>query len=153
MTKFIDVTAQDMHGATVQWREYITKNLGYDHGITCSVSVSNGKCEVFMSGTDAFQEAARPYGSDHVGRLFLVENHAQDDEWDAICKSVWQRLKKAMPRDERELRASMKMMGGIIERAPSFTSAVGKMIAERIKATRDEATKHMIEHHGWQVAE
>lgn len=147
MTKFIDVNARDLLGAANQWNDYITGTLGYDCDVGVQVGFENGRGSVWLRAGDKFQ-AGVPYG-DIIGRCGVVLVCNPEDEFEPFCQSVWDRLKKLMPRDERELRAGMKMMGAFIESAPSFTSAVGKMIAERIKATRDEATNYMIEHHGW----
>lgn len=152
MTQFIDITTRDLIGAAAQWREHLTGTLGYDYEITVQVGTNNGKCELYLRADDKFQcPEGHSYSDNQVGRFSFLETASVDEDWDAICNRVWDRMKTAMPRDERELRAGMKMMGSIIEQAPSFKSAVGMMFAERIKAARDEATNYMIEHHGWKT--
>jgi hypothetical protein len=155
MTTFIDVSVRDLLGASAQWRSYVTDKLGFDSDISVQVGLDGGKPFVWITAKDAFQKNPdRPYAyGEQTGALTILENYAVDAEWGFVCSDVWERLQKAMKRDERELRFSMSAMGGLIERAPSLTSAVGKMIADRIKSARDEATQYMIEHHGWQPAE
>lgn len=151
MTKFIDMSIRDINGACVQWAAHLKNHLGYDYDVTVQAGINNERGEVYIRGGDKFQEAHTTYSSDHIGRTFHIEAFAVDEDWDAVCKRVWEKLGKSMQRDERELRAGLKMMGGIVEHAPSFTSLVGKMFAERIKTARDEATNFMIEHHGWKA--
>lgn len=143
MTQFKDVTVTDLAGAAEQWRKYITDTLGYDYDLTVDVGLHNGKGQVYLRCSDLFQK-----DSDYsrvVGRLSLIENFALDHDWDAACALVWERLKNAMPRDERELRFGLSSLSGAIEHAPSFTSAIGKMFADRMIAARDELSNHLIE--------
>lgn len=151
MTKFMDVTARDMHGAAVQFESYVRDRLGFDYTIEARVVAKGQRFEITVTGTDKWQQDGRY--EHRVGQLYASQTGHLDCEFEDVCKLIWEDLQKAMQRDERELRYGMKLMGGFIEHAPSFTSAVGKMVADRIKAARDEATNYMIEHHGWQAAE
>lgn len=154
MTKALDMCARDFSGATKQWADYIKGNLGYDYDVTADVTIRGDRLQIYLVGKDTFQRKNEyDYGSDQVGRLGIAAVHDIATDWDEICKDVWAQLQRAMPRDERELRFSMEAMGGFIEKASSLTSVVGKMIAERVKAARDEATNYMIEHRGWAPAE
>lgn len=141
--KFIDITARDMSGAAKQWADYVTGTLGCDYGISIEVTVTHKGGTVWLRGYDKFQD-----NTEHrhqVGRLSYIDSFDVTDEWEAICDRAWEKLKRAMKRDERELRHGLGVMGGVIEHAPSYTSAVGKMLAERILAARDEASAHLIE--------
>lgn len=149
--KFIDATARDMQGAAIQMERYIRAQLGFDHSVAAEVTATPRGFQIYARGQDDFQQAS---GWEHrIGQLSLIENAKPEDDFESACKRAWERLERAMKRDERELRHGLKLMGALIEGAPSFTSEVGKLFAARIKTARDEATNHMIEHHGWKPAE
>lgn len=141
--KFIDITARDMSGAAKQRADYVTGTLGFDYSVLVEVAVTQKGGNLWIRGSDKFQE-----NTEHryiTGRLAYLDAFDADAEWEAICDRAWEKLKRAMKRDERELRHGLGVMGGVIEHTPSYTSAVGKMLAERILAARDEASAHLIE--------
>lgn len=146
--KITDTTAKDQIGIVWLLRAYVVDKLGFDGNVNVEVRMGDGKGSLYISGHDKFQQDDRY--EHRVGQYWDENNFTTDEDWAEVCKRSWEKLQKAMQRDERELRYGMKTMGILIERAPSFTSAVGKMIADRIIKTRDEAHAHMIEHHGWQ---
>lgn len=147
MKKISDMTLSDLRGAFVQFENYIRGELGFDYSIKVSIEMEPERVTIWCAGDDAFQKDVN-YGH-KVGHLACIVHAKPDDDYEATIREMWDRLQKAMRRDERELRFGLKRMGGILEEGKSFTSHVGKMFAERIKAARDEATNYMIEHHGW----
>lgn len=151
MTKIRDIGFADLLGASVQWRAYIRDTLGFDNQIRAEAGVSNDEAHVYLAGRDLFQEYT-DYNR-KIGQLHLMETANVDSDWDEFSVQIWERLQKAMKRDERELRHGLTVMGGVIEHSKTYTSAVGKMLADRILAARDEASAHLIEFRQAQPAE
>lgn len=142
--KISEISFIDIVGACAQWTDYVKTTLSYDNDIGVQCGLSNGRLEVWIRAGDAFQKGV--HWDRVVGRLSCLQHFTLEDDWEESCKLVWERLKSAMQRDEREIRHAMSSMGSVIEDSTSFTSAVGKLFAERIRTARDEVNQHMIEH-------
>lgn len=144
MTEFLDVSARDLSGAVQQFRSYISGTLGFDELAHAEIGVKNGDARIVMHGHDSFQKSER-YDR-KVGQLCIVEEFPLDSSWEEMIAAAWEKLNRAMPRDERELRHSMTALGGALEHSTTYTSAVGLMLVERIKKVRDDATAALIEY-------
>jgi hypothetical protein len=144
MTAFKDLSVADMIGASKQFEDYLKEHLGFDFDVRAEISVVNSKGQVYLRGGDAFQKDAEY--SRKIGQFFLIEPCSLDADWEAHCEMLWKKLQKAMPRDEREMRHGLAAMSGIIEHAPSYQSAVGKMLADRVLKLRDEVNDNLIEY-------
>ncbi len=59
MTKFMDVTARDMHGAAVQFESYVRDRLGFDYTIEARVVAKGQRFEITVTGTDKWQQDGR----------------------------------------------------------------------------------------------
>lgn len=138
-----DMTPTDFQGAARQWLGYLTGKLGFDYALEAQVRIGPDRIDVWLYAQDKFQEAGRY--ENRVGQLCSSQSFAMDSDWGEACKQVWEKLQNAMPRDEREMRHGLRLMGSFLDDAPTYTSAVGKMLAERIRALRDEVTGNLLE--------
>lgn len=148
MTKVSELSARDIAGAAHQWNDYLTNTLGFARAgryqdSAASVDVSGSQITVKLYGHDSFQ-ADTDY-SRKVGQLFHSQPYPMDADWDEVCTATWDALKRCMPRDERELRHSMQIMGKVIEDGKGYETEIGSLIANRIKAVRDDANGKLIE--------
>lgn len=141
--KIIDVSSRDFAGAVVQWLGYLKADLGFDHDVAASVNVGAENVTIAWHGADQFQKLTQ--WEDHIGEQeYCNAVFPHDAEWEDVCVQVWDRLKAAMRKDERELRHGIKLMGRMLEKG-TYESAIGKMIADRIRSVRDDASAHLIE--------
>lgn len=141
--KIIDVSSRDFAGAVVQWLSYLKVDLGFDYDVAASVNVGAENVTIAWHGADQFQKLTQ--WEDHIGeQKYCSAVFSHDAEWEDACRQVWEKLQSAMHKDERELRHGIKLMGRLLEKG-TYESAIGKMIAERIRAVRDDASAHLIE--------
>jgi hypothetical protein len=142
-TKLTDMKPVDFQGAAEQWRKYLAHTLGFDNTIQAEIRFCGDAVTVWLYGNDKFQD--RGSYEHRVGQVIWSNSFAMDTAWADVSASVWDKLQKSMRRDERELRHSLNVMGGYLEEVPTYTSAIGQMISERIRAVRDEVTGNLLE--------
>lgn len=131
-------TLPDLQGETAHFRRFLLENLGFDTICQCEINVKHDKVEVNINAEDKFQRA-RSYG-ERIGEVKIWESGPSIVE---LIDEAWVVLNKAMHRDERELRYGLAQLGDAIE-GDGFVSEVGKMMAARIRATRDELSGNLL---------
>lgn len=134
-----DYSLPDLQGELTHFRRYLTENLGFDQISQCEIEIkTEGRVELNINAEDKFQ-VKRSYG-DRIGEVRIWESGQNLAE---LIDEVWLELYKAMRRDERELRFGLAQLGDAIE-GDGFQTAVGKLMAERIRATRNEISGNLL---------
>lgn len=127
-------TVTELQGTVRQWRQYMEDELGFDTGIQASISVKNEMFHADLNGDDLFQ-AKRSYNE----RVADVRIWEAEDQLEDLIAQVWEKLRHHMRRDERELRFGLAQLGDTLE-GDQFNTEIGRMIAARIRAVRDEVS-------------
>ncbi len=128
----------DLQGEVAHFHRFLTGILGFDQICQCEINVKHERIEVNINAEDKFQ-LKRPYG-DRIGEVRVWESGSNLAE---LIEEAWLQLQKTMLRDERELRYGLAQLGNAIE-GDGFVTEVGKMMAARIKATRDELSGNLL---------
>lgn len=133
-----EFTAPDLQGTVRLWWQYIQETLGFEQIGSCQILVKHDGFQVLLDADDKFQ-SKRSY-SDRIGSLNIFE---YGRELDTLINETWRQLTSHMLRDERELRFGMAALGDAIE-GDQLETAIGRLVAERIKAVREELSQHLL---------
>ena len=125
--------AAELQGLVKQVRSYLEHNLGFSNFTYCQLTIGLDSYQWQIDANDEFQ--SKLSYSDRIGRFCYYNS---DKTIEKLQADIWDKLVTHMKRDERELRFGLKMLGDALEGDQSFNSEVGKMIAERIRAVRDD---------------
>lgn len=138
-----DLSVRDLKGIAQSFDTYLKKNLGFDGSISrAEVYCCIEGVKIYLYGHDKFQQ--EEHYSRRQGEFSLTEICPYDQPWEHFLSLVWEKLEKAMPRDERELRHSMTILGAAIENEDGYSTEIGKMIAARIRKVRDDANEMLL---------
>lgn len=133
-----EYTIPDLSGEIKHIKQYLETMLGFDIICQCDIQIKHDKIDLNINAEDRFQ-SKRSY-RDKIGEVRIWETGSDLSE---LLAEAWSQLLKAMKRDERELRFGLAQLGDSIE-GDEFKTEVGKMMAERIKAIRDELSGNLL---------
>ena len=124
----------NIKGQLIQFKNFCLSDLGYDR-CTARCIIKDDGYEIELNCDDEFQ--SRADWRNKVEQVLISETFYWEIGLQTAAKSVWDRLRAVMSREERELRFGLNLVGQSIEAGAGFKTHIGLEFVANMKREQE----------------